>query len=369
MATSTLRPIVSDDERAMWYICQPEPGIEGLNISNSETFVSGVPLLVGCTVAGTSVRFMDPDDGSALREITFAIDGDVIAYTPTKNVTTISIFANAGAVVSIVRRPDAEPQIRGFAANPSITVFNTTTALSGAGLTGVGYVLAVGGGGGGGGASWNANHNRYATGGGGGSGGLAVGRINTLQNETATVGAGGTLGGNSAAFSANVIATAAAGGAGGTSSIGSVTANGGAGGNGGQTGNSNAAGSGGAGGTPRGGTGGMGLFSQGVGTTLGGPGALSTAIGTASAVFSAASTSGGAGGGFFTGVVNVPNMSPAGTIGQGGSTSTPTFPTFTTVAATGAGSGGGGACTENQGASQGGGGAGRPGAVYVFRVS
>lgn len=373
MATSSLRPIVSDDEKAFWYLCQSSAEPDATFTAATETFESGVPLLVGCTVAGTVVRFMSSADGSAIREITFAVDGDVVPYTPTENVSVISITAVNGAVVSIVRRPDAETVGRGLSNNPAISTFTSTTVLSNTSLTGTGYALCIGGGGGGGGSVRQNGNNRGASGGGGGSGGAAVGIVTTLQNQTVTIGAAGNGAANLTTNANGANQQAAAGNAGGATSVGSVSAAGGSGGGGGNLNNggqNGTGGSGGSGGSPRGAAGGTGVGTGNLALNanqwLGNVGAVSTPPGSASAVFANATTSSG-GGGSLGNNAGATVLAPAANLGRGGYTNDARNDVV--VAATGYGSGGQGGNMNISVGNSVAAGAGRPGIAYIFRIA
>lgn len=391
MATSNLRPIVSDDEKALWYIV---PAGAGLSFTG-KTFISGTPLLIGSTKSGSRVEILATDSSTQFDE-TFSYDGEVVEFIPSKNCSMVSIAApeSEGVTVSIVIREDSEPGSQVNQNNAYITSVTSTTALSNIGITGSAQVLVIGGGGGGGGSLNNTSYTNYGLSGGsgGGSGGLRAGFVTTIQNLTATIGSGGTAA-NSIVSSSNASRMAAPnGGTGGTTSIGDISATGGGGGvgpvfitNGGN--NSPTQVNGGAGGTPNGAEGGK------PGGRYGGTSPYFPTAGSVAkpdsglfAYFSIGSGAGGIGGSYSYSYGSFGNASGAqpggiGTVGSGGSSeNSPSANYWTSTSiwpqtdATGYGSGGyGGAAVWNNynytGLSTGSAaGAGTQGVAYIFKL-
>lgn len=375
MATSSLSPIVSDDQKAYWLICDSR---RNNNLFNTYEFIlpitveSNESLIVGATEAKTTIVLINSADPNNSLSTTIAVAGDSRALSASYSSNTISVTTESPyVVVSVLVKPGRSQNAYAGA----LLTFNSSTNSANI-PEGTYYVLTVGGGGGGGGSmSRDQNGTSPAgptqatasPGGGGASGGFAASKItlNATQNVL-TVGSGGGGGNNTPiqASSAGPPAPAPSGGTGGTTSFSNVSATGGGGGGGGRLSlNTSIAGAGGTA-APGGSAGGSG-----------------NSIGSESpyyaAYFSSLTSASGSGGRFYNIFPNAPggtndSTAVSGNIGSGGGSSMPNPTTIAVQQATGRGGGGtGGVIRAPQPGNTNSfstGTPGSPGAVYILRA-
>lgn len=234
MATSALSPIVSDDEKAYWLICdatRTESELSIFEFDMPSAFDTNSGILIGATESGTTVTIAHPSDTTTSKSVTIEQPGEVRLISVSYSSSKVLVSSTSPyVVVSITPQPDRSQALE---SNAKLSIFNNTTNNAGIG-PGDYYVLAIGGGGGGGGSAGRQPGpfpGIAAYGGGGGSGGVVAQKItiNATTNNVTVGGPGPGGPGNNYGGGSNS-GNATPGGAGGTTSFSGVSAPGGGGG-------------------------------------------------------------------------------------------------------------------------------------------